>query len=138
MVTLQKSLDEVQDTIKSIQNQQVTKDKVLTFIEEMGKFYDGSTEIRKKELANQFIERVEIFPEEQEDGSVIKSVTFKFPLNIGGKLTNMIDLNKPVNGQTTEDSVETVVLLINQNAKAKHHVNAGLDAEDYYKIKDAK
>ena len=56
MVTLQKSLDEVQDTIKSIQNQQVTKDKVITFIEEMGKSYDGSTEIRKKELANQFIE----------------------------------------------------------------------------------
>ncbi|MDV3427796.1 MAG: hypothetical protein LIR50_12350 [Bacillota bacterium] len=34
--------------------------------------------------------------------------------------------------------VETVCLLINQNAKAKHHVNVGLDAEDYYKIKDGK
>ena len=33
--------------------------------------------------------------------------------------------------------VETVVHLINQNAKAKHHVNIGVDAEDYYKIKVA-
>lgn len=33
--------------------------------------------------------------------------------------------------------VETVVHLINQNAKAKHHVNIGVDAEDYYKIKDS-
>ena len=33
--------------------------------------------------------------------------------------------------------VETVVQLINQNAKAKHHVKIGVDAEDYYKIKDA-
>ena len=33
--------------------------------------------------------------------------------------------------------VETGVHLINQNAKAKHHVNIGVDAEDYYKIKDS-
>ena len=35
-------------------------------------------------------------------------------------------------------NVETVCLLINQNAKAKHHVNVGIDAEDYYKIKEGK
>ena len=29
-------------------------------------------------------------------------------------------------------------LLINQNANAKHHVNVGLDAVDYYRIKDEK
>lgn len=34
--------------------------------------------------------------------------------------------------------VETVCLLINQNAMAKHHVNVGIDAEDYYKIKEEK
>ena len=34
--------------------------------------------------------------------------------------------------------VETVCLLINQNAKEKHHVNVGIDAEDYYKIKEGK
>ena len=32
---------------------------------------------------------------------------------------------------------ETVVRLINQNAKAKHHVIIGVDAEDYYWIKDS-
>ena len=32
--------------------------------------------------------------------------------------------------------VETVCLLINQNAKVKHHVNVGIYAEDYYKIKE--
>ena len=33
--------------------------------------------------------------------------------------------------------VETVVQLINQNAKAKHHVEIGIDAEEYYRIKDS-
>ena len=37
----------------------------------------------------------------------------------------------------TENDVETVVQLINQNAKAKHHVEIGIDAEEYYKIKDS-
>ena len=32
--------------------------------------------------------------------------------------------------------VETVVQLINQNANANHHVQIGIDAEDYYRIKD--
>ena len=36
-----------------------------------------------------------------------------------------------------EKYVETVVHLINQNAKAKHHVNIGVDAEDYYRIKES-
>ena len=31
--------------------------------------------------------------------------------------------------------VETVCLLVNQNAKAKQHVNVGIDAEEYYRIK---
>ena len=35
----------------------------------------------------------------------------------------------------TENDVETVALLINQNARAKHHIEIGIDAEDYYRIK---
>ena len=31
---------------------------------------------------------------------------------------------------------ETVVCMINQNSQAKHYVNVGIDAEEYYKIKD--
>lgn len=35
-------------------------------------------------------------------------------------------------------NVETVVLLNNKFAKAKDFVQIGIDAEDYYRIKDAK
>ncbi len=34
--------------------------------------------------------------------------------------------------------VETVVLLNNQNVKPKDYVEIGIDAEEYYKIKDSK
>ena len=36
-----------------------------------------------------------------------------------------------------ENDVETVTLLINQNASAKHYLEIGIDAEEYYKIKDS-
>ena len=32
-------------------------------------------------------------------------------------------------------TVETVCLLVNQNAKAKQHVKVGIDAEEYYRVK---
>ncbi len=34
--------------------------------------------------------------------------------------------------------VETVVLLNNKNVKPKDYVEIGIEAEDYYKIKDSK
>jgi len=33
--------------------------------------------------------------------------------------------------------VETVCLLINKNAKPKDYVEIGVDADDYYKIKES-
>ena len=36
-----------------------------------------------------------------------------------------------------ENDVETVALLINQNARAEHHIEIGIDAEDYYRIKES-
>jgi 23S rRNA (uracil1939-C5)-methyltransferase len=48
-----------------------------------------------------------------------------------------IDMVQPVDMFPGTIHVETVVQLINQNAMAKHHVKIGVDAEDYYKIKDS-
>ena len=58
-------------------------------------------------LANKFIEKIEIFPEEQEDGSVIKSVTFRFPLKSNGDKIGV----KGGTGLTTGTPVECVCLL---------------------------
>ena len=39
------------------------------------------TTAEKKELCLSFIERVDLFPSERQDGKLIKSITFKFPLS---------------------------------------------------------
>ena len=80
---------------------------------EFGRIYNKLPEINKKELANKFIEKIEIFPEEQEDGSVIKSVTFRFPLINNGDRIEM----KGGTGLTTGTPVETVVLMSRAEGK---------------------
>jgi site-specific DNA recombinase len=107
VLALEKSLEEVNDTITSIKNQEITKDGVYKFVLEFGKIYKNIPAINKKELANRFIKRIEIFPKEQEDGSVIKSVTFRFPITIGGKKIDKVDADK----QTSNNDVESVVLM---------------------------
>ena len=107
VLALEKSLDEVEDTMAHIKNQEITKDNVLRFILDFGRAYNGLSEIEKKELANRFIEKIEIFPEERDNGSVIKSVTFRFPIKIGGKSIDKVEVNR----QTSGNLVETVVLL---------------------------
>ena len=107
IISLENSLGEIEDAIKSIESQQVTKDNLFRFILEFGRAYKGLSEIEKKNLANQFIEKIEIFHEERDNGSVIKSVTFRFPIKLGGKQFEKIE----VNGKTSSDLVETVCLL---------------------------
>jgi len=107
VVALENSRKEVQSTITSIQNQQVTKDTMYKFILEFGKIYKTLPAIKKKEMANRFIEKIEVFPEEKEDGSVIKSVTFRFPIKMGNEQIETLDFD----GLTTDKHVETIVLM---------------------------
>ena len=82
------------------------------FILEFGKIYKTLPAIKKKEMANRFIEKIEVFPEEKEDGSVIKSVTFRFPIKMGNEQIETLDFD----GLTTDKHVETIVLLEKLNS----------------------
>ena len=100
---------------QGIQGQQVTKDKVVKFILEFGTVFKKMSEIDKKELARSFNEKVEIHPEEKEDGSLIKSVTFRFPIFKGKDKLEEADINSRTNGK----HVETVVLMSRVNTLDK-------------------
>ena len=107
IIALEKSLEEVKETVASIENQQITKDGVFKFILDFGRVYNQLSKAEKKELALRLIERIEIFPEEKEDGSIIKSVTFRFPINYCGEEIKTLTCNR----QTSDNHVETVVLM---------------------------
>ena len=64
-------------------------------------------------VLNALLEKVKIFKEKQKDGRWVKSVQFKIPLNIDGKLvdTMFFDDDDTENSLPNEKHVETVVLL---------------------------
>lgn len=107
IAVLGKSLNEIEATIEGIKKEQITKDNLYKFILKFGRVYNEMSPIQKKEIANRFIERIEIYPNEKEDGSVIKSITFRFPLS-GNE--NRLDFSSG-DGQTTGNQVETVVMM---------------------------
>lgn len=58
-------------------------------------------------------------------------IRFKFPVSYGGK--EVYEVMSPLNS-----SDETVVCMSKKNSKSKDYVEIGVDAEDYYKIKEGK
>ena len=84
-------------------------------------------EAERREFLTQFIEKVEIYEEEQANGQWLKSIEFKLPI-ISKDMKISLD-----NGS----QIETVVLLGKNVTGSKSYVDLGLDVEDYYRIKDS-
>ena len=89
---------------------------------------DDVSDADKKILMNALLEKVEIFKEKQEDGRWVKSIQFKIPLNIDGKLvdTMFFDNDEDTeNSLSNEKHVETVVLL--SHKKPDGHINVKVE-----------
>lgn len=79
---------------------------------------DDVSDADKKVLMNALLEKVEIFKEKQKDGRWVKSVQFKIPLNIDGKLVDTMffdDDEDTENSLSNEKHVKTVVLMSKVN-----------------------
>ena len=74
--------------------------------------YDKFSDAEKKEFMNSFIEKVEVYPERQPDGRILKSIQFRFPVYFH---EDKIDMFFPDEKKT----VETVVLMSRENKYKK-------------------
>ena len=89
---------------------------------------DDVSDADKKILMNALLEKVEIFKEKQEDGRWVKSIQFKIPLNVDGKLVDTMffdDEEDTENSLSTGKHVETVVLLFHK--KPDGHINVKVE-----------
>ena len=89
---------------------------------------DDASDADKKILMNALLEKVEIFKEKQADGRWVKSVQFKIPLNIDGKLVDTMFFDNDEyteNSLSNEKHVETVVLL--SHKKPDGHINVKVE-----------
>lgn len=78
-LSLKKTKKKYQDAKNGIQ----AVDNIRIILQNFGSFYDKLNCEERRELYRQFIEQIEVFPEEQPDGRILKSIYFRFPVRYG-------------------------------------------------------
>ena len=72
--------------VENAMQNKLSSESVYRILACFDKLYDKFTDKEKKQFMNAFIERVDIYPEQQENGSILKHIKFKFPVYFDGKM----------------------------------------------------
>ena len=101
---VENSIEEVKNRLLNIRQQKISEENVYQFLLYFDKLYDKFTDLEKKEFLNSFVERVDIYEQEQPDGRFLKHIKFRFPVYFGDRETQELYWDN-------ESTVETVALL---------------------------
>ena len=112
IASVESEIADTQIRLENIQQNKVSADNVYQFLLYFDKLYGKFSDIEKKTFMNSFIERIEIFPERQENGRILKHIEFRFPVFYEGQTLTGLDWD-------SNESVETVMLL-SKLKEAKH------------------
>lgn len=106
--SVEEEIEEVEIRIYNVKQQKISGDNIYQFLLYFDKLYDKFSDAEKKEFLNSFIERVDIYEQEQPDGRFLKHIKFRFPVYFNGKEIEEMSWDN-------ETTVETVVLLSKMN-----------------------
>lgn len=101
---LEEMLADAEEKISASCGEQITEKQIYQFLLEFDKIYRKMTDLEKKEFMRTFIKAIELYPERDDRGRIIKQISFKFPVYYNGCEGDTIRL-------LNENTVETVVLL---------------------------
>ncbi len=101
---LEEMLADAEEKISASCGEQITGKQIYRFLLEFDKIYRKMTDLEKKEFMRTFIKAIELYPERDDSGRIIKQISFKFPVYYNGCEGDTIRL-------LNENTVETVVLL---------------------------
>ena len=83
------------------------ENRIYQFLLEFDKIYGKMTDLEKKEFMRTFIKAIELYPERDDSGRIIKQISFKFPVYYNGCEGDTIRLPK-------ENTVEVVCLMVRE------------------------
>ncbi len=106
-----------QEEIKSIKREKISADNVYNYLILFHDAYDQLPDIWKKKFFQSFIQEIQLYPEQQENGQVLKSMKFKFPVFYNGQTIeeirwdkeNTVETRTPVDNGLKEIYVNTAV-----------------------------
>ena len=87
---LEEKISDVTDKISGVYDENITSKKLCQVLLQFDEMFEEMTDLERKEFLNIFIERIDLFPERQDNGSVLKQIRFKFRIDYdaenGGKV----------------------------------------------------
>ena len=118
---IEAQMDEVKSQIQSIRQKKISGDNIYQLLLMFDEVYGSATEFEQKEFMQAFIERIDLYPEKQEDGNWIRNIVFNFPVPVNGQEVKELPLE-------TGTTLETVVLL--SKLKSTQHIEVELDIDE--------
>ena len=118
---LEEMLADVEEKISASCGEQITGKQIYQFLLEFDKIYRKMTDLEKKEFMRTFIKAIELYPERDDSGRIIKQISFKFPVYYNGCEGDTIRL-------LNENTVETVALL--SKLKTYKHIDVKLEMDE--------
>ncbi|MFR6281895.1 MAG: recombinase family protein [Lacrimispora saccharolytica] len=108
---IEAQIGEVKSQIQSIRQEKISGDNIYQLLLMFDEVYGAATEFEQKEFMRAFIERIDLYPEKQEDGNWIRNIVFNFPVPVNGQEVKELPLE-------TGTTLETVVLLSHKTQTA--------------------
>ena len=97
-------LDELYQRLYAINQNLLTKDAVLNILKQFSKLYEVMTPADRQILIRTIVDEIQIYPEKQADGRIIKSIKLAVPIVYENGETPKISWDK-------ETTVESIVCL---------------------------
>lgn len=113
-------INTLKQRIDNIKQDKLSSENIYHILEYFDKLYNKFTDKEKKQFMQAFIERIDIFDEQQKDGRILKHIKFKFPILYNDKLCSEFSWDN-------ENHVETVILL---SHISEEHIDIDIDLDE--------
>ena len=101
---LEEAIADIEVKISGAYEEKITIDQLYKILLNFDKMYYMMSDLEKKRFMREFIEGIELYPEKQKDGRILKQISLGFPVFYEGSEGDTIWLHK-------ENTVEAVALL---------------------------
>ena len=101
---LEDMIADIEVKISGAYGEKITADQLYKVLLNFDKMYFKMTDLEKKQFMRDFIEEIELYPERQDDGHILKQLSLGFPVFYEGSEGDQIRLHK-------QNTVETVCLM---------------------------
>ena len=110
---LEDMISDIEVKISGAYGEKITANQLYKVLLNFDKMYFKMTDLEKKQFMRDFIEEIELYPERQDDGRILKQLSLGFPVFYEGSEGDTIRLHK-------QNTVETVCLLSKGEISSKN------------------